>query len=172
MALTVVGLDLAWAHTGMVALKDGTAVGVGQINTTAQMAPSARAIKLYEGLLNMAHTVGRDAVWYVEKTDWHQSGNNRSAYAREREARDALGMAMGVFLTFAGMLDLKYRLIGVSEWHSEFGAKRKDSIAEMVLAQFPVLAQRWAASDHITDAAAIAFVGLNRERVYDAAQEV
>lgn len=185
-----VGVDLALANTGWCMFIGGHPALVGTITTSPQDTYARRALKLKLGLdeihkLSLQYGIYQ-IPYFVEKSEWHQNLGNpnwKRQYAIEREVQFTQGVAHGVFYLWAGERSVQYYDLPVGEWHSEFGSSDKVEIGKMLATEFPAFftfgerinkAGRKVAvvtnregkvvRDHETDAAAIAYVGLNRLR--------
>jgi hypothetical protein len=188
MHRVIVGLDLAWAHTGYAVLTDAQPTSWGVIRTSPRQAAEQRACALADGLQRLLDSlraqggpkIVHDCFFFVEATDWHQRRPaDRRRYARERRAQAALATARGVFYLWGHQQGVAYQEIGVRAWQAEFGSQRKDSIAEQLCVRWPtVFSMQWRgfkkrvvfaqsgqpAPTHVTDACAIAWVGWMRLR--------
>lgn len=125
-------------------------------------------------------------VFFVEKSEWHQNLSNpnwKKNYAIEREVQFTQGVSHGIFYLWAGLNGVQFHELTVGEWHKEFGSHDKTEIARLLSMQFPAdfrfterinragrkvhaLLDRndKVLKDHVSDAAAIGLVGLNRLR--------
>lgn len=123
----------------------------------------------------------------IEYTDWHQDlrrvPNFLVSYARERRAQAAISFFVTAVASYCVAETLRFIAVGVSQWHSEIGAQRKDVIAELVGLFFPEKILRaedgifWKDDghkmpDHETDAIGIGHVAFSKLKLEQQIQEI
>lgn len=145
MSITVLGVDPSFTCTGYALMTDGDFILANHVRLTdnaetrgAQL--TKRIAKLFNTLNLVADAIDID-VLAVERTDWQRNLKNnaewRKEYAMERRAQESLALLQGALCAFAWSHNIKFVLLGVVEWHKQFGANNKDAIAELLVREYP-----------------------------------
>jgi len=141
--MRLLGLDLAWTGTtGWVVWEDDRPIAWGDFKPPYKKLPHAQRIafyshKLHLATLNLIRDHQPDFLVY-EKTDWHR-GPGRVNQAIERRNRAALARAETIVILTADQEGVSVMPLGANEAKAEFGAKRKDAIARLIVEEYPCL---------------------------------
>lgn len=183
--MIVLGIDESMTATGLALVKDGVPLNIETCKLVSVKNDAkgeqliGRIQKLFKAIDSFTKDVKIDAM-AVERTDWMRnlSGRNnwKSEYAIERRNQEALALLQGALAAYAIDKEIEFMLLGVNEWHKEFGAGNKDAIAELLAQEYPSLIEKndedkfeWVGeacpyimNNNETDALGIALVAYNR----------
>ncbi len=144
-----------------------------------------RVAGIYEKVFDLIHKLNDTPFTLAyERTDWHQAlegANYKQKYAQERRVQRCLGRAEACLLLAAVHSGVDTYAIGAREAKQEFGAMRKDAVAQLLANEYPTqlefrydvgknaslwdLQEQRCISHHVSDAMAIASVVSRRLRV-------
>lgn len=183
-SLCVIGIDPSFTGTGIALVSDGLPVYVttsrlGKFTDADKGKQLVRRIRELYVKINQVCAMRDVTHLIVERTDWMRNLNGnqnwKKEYAIERRNQEALALLQGAIAGYCIRKDLELMLIGVNEWHREFGAGNKDAVMALLWQEYPDAIEYrdedyyWVAGDcpsklnnNETDALGIALVGYNR----------
>lgn len=177
---TLLGIDPGSEGTGFALIEDGE---LRYVHSHAFDQTARLVTEKYKARYRAFHRQLDDIFQFVcssrldrvvsEWTDWHQNlkgADWKVKYHQERAAQASLWFFDTAAMAWCENNRVEFQLLGVTEWHSELGYRRKDAIAEQVARMYPDFFQLSdnheallretgeIAPTHITDAVGIAHV--------------